>query len=257
MAISFGSILNNKLPTVYNWVQNQSNYIVMPSEVLKAAVDVWLDIPDASVHLSRMLVSSAAVGGKRTTNQLTDNVRLASDFKWITEFMSKTSEATDALNDLMTLTADCNIDGIPIKTSRMSCDRQIQVSDTTVITQESRRRDTAILNATPKGRVIQINGYLQPISDIIDSYYVVKPSLLAQIDYLDAMSTSRRPVWFKDRMNRFYKMQITNFHYDDTPEATTAIAVSITMQEYITLNTESQLLNNIASFVGKVRQVGI
>ena len=248
--------------------------VTPPSAVIKGTVDLWLDGPipgtawgitaaNTATHLTAALASSAAVGQTRFQNG-PGYLGVLSDTQALVAFLTtpgdgtdaKSDRVTDALNEAYKLTADCNIDGIPIRTSKMTCDRQIQVSDSTVITQSGKTRNNLIVNATPKGRTIQITGYLLPMSSI-DHYYLIKPSLYFQIDYLDAMATSRRPIWFKDRANRFYRMQITNFHYDDVPEASAAVPVTISMQEYVTIDTDAITLGKIASYLGTTRKVGI
>lgn len=237
-----------------NWLTKYDMNITPPSELLKDAVDVWLDIPLVPVHLATMLASSAAVGATRFEN---GPGTLASVVTGLTSYANTlfNNKLVDVLNTLAQYTADCNIDGIPIRTSKMSCDRQVQVSESSVISQATMSRNNVIVNATPKGRVITLNGYLLPVS-AIDSYLITKPTLYFQIDYLDAMATSRRPVWFKDKANRFYQMQITNFHYDDVPEATAAVPITITMQEYITIDTNAVTLGKIGKKIS-ARQVNI
>lgn len=144
------------------------------------------------------------------------------------------------MNDIAATLADPNIEGIPIRTSKLGSEREVEVGECLVIVQSANKKEYTTDNAAPKLREWQIEGVLTSISGG-DHRLLIKPSLLNQIKYLDAVELSRRPVWFKDNMCLFHQVHITRFHHDWDPDATNGVRVSISLKEYKPLELDTQI----------------
>lgn len=226
-----------------------------PSLPVRLAVDAWLQVPLATAHVAAELASSMTHGSRNFGEVgLTTPEDLFNFFQGTLN--NGKNDVLNFYNEMCKLSADCNIEGIPIKTSKLTCDRELDVSTAPVISQATSTRDQVMINATPKARVFELTGYLTPYS-AIDQIYLIKPTLLMQIDFLDAVMQTRRPVWFKDDKNRFFKCQLTSFHYEHSPDATTAIPVTMKLQEFIAIETTAYGTGKLAQFIGKVRQNGL
>lgn len=124
-----------------------------------------------------------------------------------------------------------NIAGVPISASRVSTDRDIEVSESMVIVQSLQAKQYWTDNAVPRLKEWVIDGYITSVSPL-DTGLTVKPSLTLQSQYLDICASSRRPVLFKTSRNEFVKVQITNLHTEENAEYNNAIKVTISLKEY-------------------------
>lgn len=142
------------------------------------------------------------------------------------------AEINKAIDVIARGISDPNIEGIPIRATRVVKQRQVDVSEQASIVQSKENKEYNIDNAVPRLRRWQIDGYLAIPQPALDFFFTIKPSLLLQVAFLDACSVARTPVWFKDNNNEFFQVLITSFQSEQTPDATNAIKVSIGLIEY-------------------------
>jgi hypothetical protein len=215
----------------------------LEKEVYYKAVDEYLStgVEYPELHWSTMLLSGTATGGQKLGKPL---VKLSTDLLGIAMVNQVTTKMAIAMNDIAQTLADPNIEGIPIRTSKLTSSRDVEVGECLVIVQSANQKEYTTDNAAPKLREWQLEGVLTPLSGG-DHKLLIKPSLLNQIKYLDAIELSRRPVWFKDNMCTFYQVQITRFQHDWTPDSTTGVRVSISLREYkpLVLETTTKVFN--------------
>lgn len=126
-----------------------------------------------------------------------------------------------------------NIEGITIHATSTAVNRDVEVASSPIIQQSISTRAFVTDSATPMPRTFSVQGYLTSMMPSIDAAHTIKPSIIAQAKYLDSCAMSRCPVWYKDDYNRFFLVIITNFKETHDPNVTSALQVSIDMQEYI------------------------
>lgn len=127
--------------------------------------------------------------------------------------------------------AQPNIAGIPISSSKVETNREIEVSESMVIVQSTKNRTYWTDNAVPRLKEWQIDGYLTVLTPLDDGC-LIKPSLQWQAYYLDVCAKSRRPVLFKTNRGEFVQVQITSFHTVEEASYNNAIQVSMMLKEY-------------------------
>lgn len=127
--------------------------------------------------------------------------------------------------------AEPNVAGVPISVERIETGREIDISESMVIVQESAQKKYWTDNAVPRLKEWSLEGYLTSTS-ALDTGCIIKPSLSWQIYYLDVCAKSRRPVLFKTNRGEFVKVQITNLRTDEGATYNNAIKVSISLKEY-------------------------
>lgn len=143
-----------------------------------------------------------------------------------------------------------NIAGIPIGTSKVETNKEVEVSESMVIVQSTATKKYWTDNAVPRLKEWQIQGYLTSSSPL-DNGLQIKPSLNWQAYFLETCADSRRPVLFKTNRGEFVKVQITNLHTVEEASYNNSIEVQISLKEYnpyfISDNTGE---NEIATLVG-------
>lgn len=150
-----------------------------------------------------------------------------------------------------------NIEGIPISTSTVVSDREVDVGEQMMIVQSSTKKQYWTDNAVPHLKTWTLDGYLMT-QLMLDTYYIAKPSLRMQHEFLDICATSRRPVLFKDNKGDFRFVQITSLHTEEVADYNNGIKVTIHLKEYKPF--QVQTLTNItksatqdkSSIAGKV-----
>lgn len=145
--------------------------------------------------------------------------------------------AAELVNAAASVFTDPNIEGIPIKAEFQRTSRDIDVSMQMLVSQgegDAGGKDWVTDNAAPRPRQWTIRGYLQSLSNIVDGYFIVKPTLLLQLSLLDGYAASRRPVWFKAHYSLFYRVLIEHFDFEFDPKAQNAVTVNLTLLEYTT-----------------------
>ena len=128
--------------------------------------------------------------------------------------------------------AEPNIGDISITTTSSITSREIEVSEQQVIVQSEGTRKYYTDNAVPRLKEWQITGYLTSMSTVIDTGWVVKPTLTHQQYYLDTVASSRRPVLFKTSRGEFLYVQITSLSFEEDPTYNNAIKINCSLKEY-------------------------
>lgn len=150
-----------------------------------------------------------------------------------------------------------NIEGIPISSSTVVSDREVDVGEQMMIVQSSTKKQYWTDNAVPHLKTWTLEGYMMT-QLMLDTYYIAKPSLRMQHEFLDICATSRRPVLFKDNKGDFRFVQITSLHTEEVADYNNGIKVTIHLKEYKPF--QVQTLTNItksatqdkSSIAGKV-----
>lgn len=124
-----------------------------------------------------------------------------------------------------------NIAGVPISAKSVTTSREVDISESMVISQSSGSKLYMTDNAVPRLKEWEISGYLTS-SSILDAGFLIKPSLVWQLYYLDVCAKSRRPVMFKTNKGEFVKVQITNLNTSEDASYNNCVEVSITLKEY-------------------------
>ena len=124
-----------------------------------------------------------------------------------------------------------NIAGVPISAKSVTTSREVDISESMVISQSSGSKLYMTDNAVPRLKEWVISGYLTS-SSILDAGFLIKPSLVWQLYYLDVCAKSRKPVMFKTNKGEFVKVQITNLNTSEDASYNNCVEVSITLKEY-------------------------
>lgn len=195
------------------------------------------------VHWTEMIGIGLLTGGKKVGNNILDG---AGDLVSKAFISTISQEGVGIMNTLAQSLADPNIEGIPVSAESLSGSRDVDVSDSLNIVQSACQKEHRTDNAAPHLKEWTLSGYLTPLSTA-DSVFLIKPSLLNQVKYLDTIAKSRRPVWFKDNNCVFHKVNITHFSEEWKPDATNAVRVSIGLREYNPLVMTSSLTSVITA----------
>lgn len=216
-------------------------------DAMSKTLNTWLDLVTKSkqwqlLHVGGMLTVSATEGMINTSGigfgGTQDKVNQLRSF---TNSGGISSKAAEVINKAYEYVRDPNISGIVIHSSSEKCERSVDVSERAVLSTidagtESQNtavtKSYAIDNAAPKLREWTYDGYLVSTS-IFASSLVVKDDLLLKSMLLDFYAKSRKPVMLKTSDMRFYKVLITNYSYEYTPEATNALHVQVTLKEFV------------------------
>lgn len=211
------------------WTTSKTN---VNSEISEG-FDKWLDTVTTLPFMHKtvmfgtsLLASTKAVRG---TMSLIANSVVGSDF--FSTAKTGLSKAADLLNKLNQLLMSPNIEGIPINATSVKVSREVDISESLVIVQDTYGKDYKTDNAVPHLREWNLDGYLTSISNL-DNMLLIKPTLMLQMKYLDACAASRKPVWFKTDNNEFFKVQITRLYFERVAESTNAVHVLVSLKEF-------------------------
>lgn len=211
------------------WTTSKTN---VNSEISEG-FDKWLDTVTTLPFMHKtvmfgtsLLASTKAVRG---TLSLIANSVVGSDF--FSTAKTGLLKATDLLNKLNQLLMSPNIEGIPINATSVKVSREVDISESLVIVQDTYGKDYKTDNAVPHLREWNLEGYLTSISNL-DNMLLIKPTLMLQMKYLDACAASRKPVWFKTDNNEFFKVQITRLYFERVAESTNAVHVLVSLKEF-------------------------
>lgn len=204
------------------------------SSVVDGASIPSLAIASATTTAIAAFASTPALG--KALNAIFNN---SATSKYLTPIASAINCLTDTLKDP-------NIEGIPIHAIQETESQAIDVCKTVTIVQSASNKSVVVDNATPQLREWTIKGYLMSIPAGIDTYLVIKPSLMLQAKMLKQYANTRRPVWFKTHDNRFYTVLISNIETSYSPNALNAMDITLRLTEFRVLDIQS---TNLASIV--------
>jgi hypothetical protein len=160
------------------------------------------------------------------------------------------TEVAQYMNKVFTALKDPNIEGIPIKSAKVTVHREVEVSDYGVVTGKGYYHKNIADNAVPKPRTWTVTGFITSVWDV-DTGFILKPSLLLQAKLLDAFAQSRRPLWFKTDENEFVKVQITDIQIERVPEYLNGESVVIQLKEFVPL----EIMTNVTGVYKAALQV--
>jgi len=228
-----------------------SNFL--SKDLIDKTVNSWLSYDDdgtltgASIlHWSVELSSSAAQYGRTTGGRSIDSLVWAG-----IATMGENQEANAAINKIIAAVMIPNIEGIPIFSHRITTGRDVELSEQSLIitgdNDNGKTRMRFVDNAVPRLRMWNVQGHILSIAPILDYASIVKPSLVMEIDYLDAMAKSGKPVWFKTHTNEFVRCQIQQFSFEWTAEKSTGVAIQMTLKEYSPLFMSTTPVNKLVA----------
>lgn len=217
-------------------------------------VDKWLKDSTTTLgavkHIASMLAqeitasnSAALAGTPATLNSVKKAINTFAVNPAVAEFMNKTFD----------MFRQPNIEGITIFTQQEITTRQMDVSEHPLVVQSQLGSTIyATDNAVPHPREWQLKGHITSILPT-DHYFVLKPSLMLQRQYLDNCMKSRRPVWFKTYDNLFVPVLISNFQSEWESRSMNSLSVDITLKEFVPITvTEGPLTAALAKFIKKL-----
>lgn len=151
-------------------------------------------------------------------------------------------------NVVTKITIDPNISGIPIKSASETITRDVDVSEqTTIVEDTGKGREYVTDSAAPKPREFHVTGYLAPLVKVLDQGWLIKPTLKFQIAWLDSLSKVRIPIWYKSYYGEVVRVLISNLRFEHDPKAQNAVAVDVTLREYVELSITMDVYGNAVS----------
>lgn len=169
----------------------------------------------------------------------------------VTQSGSLAALAGKSFNTIQATLAEPNLGGIPISSSTIDTERDIEISEQMVIVQSVASKQYWTDNAVPRLKSWSLEGYLTSADPDIDRGYIIKPTLSFQQFYLDTVASSRRPVLFKTNRGEFVKVQITNLRFHEEASYNNAIQISCELKEY-----NPYIISDAAGSIQVARQVG-
>lgn len=221
----------SKAPTVTDKAIVEVLDMVLMSATSAAAFDTLM-LVNNSLTVSRN--NHGVISGKNNGNinvQALYNIISSANNAVSSKTGISTVPGAHAIQDWEKVLAEPNIAGVPISASRMETSREVEVSESMVIVQDSAQKKYWTDNAVPRLKEWSIEGYITSAS-ALDVGCVIKPSLTWQAYYLDVCAKSRRPVMFKTNRGEFVKVQITSLKTDEDASYNNAIKVYISLKEY-------------------------
>lgn len=192
--------------------------------VLQKGVDAFLSnsntVLGRTIHWTTILTSTLLQAGRSKGRGLYSLIA------------GPSAVSNKVFNDIMESLLTPNIEGIPIFTDKINTERTAEVTTKAVFTQSKGTKESRTDNSFPQLKKWQITGYLQSLLPIIDSFAVIKTTLVLQVQTLDMFMLSRRPVWFKTNLNEFVLCMITSFATEQDATTGNVIKVNIVLQEY-------------------------
>lgn len=226
----------NKLQQLWSELSDASNTIKDASDaMIMATLDTVLRSKAAELAMGVvMLANNTSSMFKNTKGRYPANTNKATGTLLDTiisgnqEIYSLMPTAVTLINQAM---VEPNIAGIPISSSKVETDKNVEISEQAVIIQSKGSKQYWTDNAVPRLKEWTITGYLTSFTPL-DTGLIIKPSLVWQAYFLSKCADSRRPLLFKTNRNEFVKVQIMNLHTVEEASYNNAIEVSITLKEY-------------------------
>lgn len=170
-------------------------------------------------------------------------------------------ETASYVNRLWELFRQPNIEGIVVFAESESTTRHMDVSTSPLVVQSNLidgviSRTTYVTdNAVPQPRTWQLNGHLSTVMTT-DHYFVIKPSLLLQRDYLDNCMRTRKPVVFKAYDNNFHRVLITDMKTAWDSKSMNTMSIQLSMVEYVPIEVGTEIPNSAAMSISKYFTMG-
>lgn len=199
-------------------------------------------LSDSAAHIAVITAMGAVNGLQRFGNNQVTSVTNA----YILQLKNSAVGAniSDYMNKAVETLMEPNIEGIVIHTDTSTVTRDVDISESVTIVQEGYQKEYNIDNAVPHLRQWTLTGYMTSILSFgLDTLFTIKPTLIMQQNYLDAVAASRQPVWFKTSNCEFVLVQISHLEMSQSPDATNAIKISISLVEYKPLTMSNKTIN--------------
>lgn len=214
-------------------------------------VDAWLDYSDSGFDANTILHWSVELSSSATQYGRTSGGKSIDSLVFTSLAVVESSEAMSVINKMMAAVIIPNIEGIPIFSHKITTGRDVELSEQSlIITGEQgtgKTRMRFVDNAVPRLRIWNVQGHILSIAPVLDYAAIVKPSLMMEVDYLDAMAKSGKPVWFKTHTNEFVRCQIQQFSFEWTAEKSTGVAIYMTLKEYAPLFMSTTPVNTLVA----------
>lgn len=130
---------------------------------------------------------------------------------------------------------------VPIQAESISKRRQVDVSNTMLISQVTQAKNFVTDNSAPHPRIWEIRGYLKALSPTVENGLLIKPTLVVQEAILDAAAESRQRVKLKTDTGEVVDVLIKDLQTGSTPKGENVRTISVVVQE------ASVLTNSVAS----------
>jgi hypothetical protein len=145
----------------------------------------------------------------------------------------------DMLKEVSLMAVQPFVGVIPIKADQYKMTRQVEVSESMVVTQYGQGKEFVVDSAAPHPRVWKIHGYITSLIPLLETGFVIKPTLILQKAYLDGLAESRQPVLFKTTDGEFIRVLIQSLEISESPKVQTAFEIDITVKEFVYLTATS------------------
>ena len=222
------------------------------------ALDMWLEkvtTPTGFVsHIAAGLVTQAAsVIQAPLAGSPTQLYNLTTD---LSQKISLDAETAQYVNALWEYFRQPNIEGIVIFTENEQTTRHMDVSISPLVVQSNLvtgvvSRTTYVTdNAVPQPRTWQLSGHLSTVL-ATDHYFVVKPSLILQRDYLDNCMRTRKPVVFKAYDNNFHRVLITDMKTAWDSKSMNTMSINLSLVEYVPIEVGTDIPNSASMVLEK------
>ena len=113
----------------------------------------------------------------------------------------------------------------------------VDIPTTMVIDESSKNKKFISDNTAPRPRVWTVSGYLTSLAPTIESYMIIKPTLLLQRKILELAINSRDKVKIKLNTGEIIDVYIQQLSIEDNAKAMNASIINVTVSEAVTLNT--------------------
>ena len=152
-----------------------------------------------------------------------------------------TGIASTSLNELAqaikAFSTQVVLNGIPILTESVKLVHSVDIPSTMVIDETTRNKNFVTDNTAPRPRVWTVSGYLTSLAPSIESYMIIKPTLLLQRKILELAINSRDKVKIKLNTGEIIDVYIQQLSIEDNAKAMNASIINVTVSEAVTLNT--------------------
>jgi hypothetical protein len=171
-------------------------------------------------------------GASNALSSIAGNNTIASFFTGIASTsLSELSQAIKAFSTQVVL------NGIPILTESVKLVHSVDIPSTMVIDETTRNKNFVTDNTAPRPRVWTVSGYLTSLAPTIESYMIIKPTLLLQRKILELAINSRDKVKIKLNTGEIIDVYIQQLSIEDNAKAMNASIINVTVSEAVTLNT--------------------
>lgn len=152
-----------------------------------------------------------------------------------------TGIASTSLNELAqaikAFSTQVVLNGIPILTESVKLVHSVDIPSTMVIDETTRNKNFVTDNTAPRPRVWTVSGYLTSLAPSIESYMIIKPTILLQRKILELAINSRDKVKIKLNTGEIIDVYIQQLSIEDNAKAMNASIINVTVSEAVTLNT--------------------